>query len=357
MMESFFIKYYLLYFIFFSIAVAFAFQVDFKKHLSVFNVSQTILHVFVFLFIVLIGLRGINIGTDTRNYLAQFEIYQSYFYGSDILMFCIYAILNQLHLPFHSFLLLMSFLYIGTLIVSIKKNSTIFSSNALLIFFAYLSLFFFSNLGVNIIRQGVSLSFLLLFIVNFQDSNEKSTSWIIPAILSILFHITSAIPILIYFLIVMISRIPLFYYYLFYILSIFFSFFGQGILLLEEYITFLLVDDRRLEYLNDTSNVYQVGFRPEFIVFNSIFLIAFLFIKSYLVNNNYYNSLVKYYLIMSGIFFMTFQIPYSDRWGLMSWIVIPIMLSPFFSVYMPRKLATISIFSLGIIFVFFEIYF
>lgn len=355
-MDIFRTKYYLLYILLFAVASAFAFQVDFKKRFNTFDISRSILYVFSVIFILLFGLRGTKVGVDTPNYLLQFNIYDGYTYGTDFIMFYVYSFFHLLHLPFQAFLLFMSFLYITILVISVLKNNLIFSSNPLLMFFSFISLFYFQSLGINVIRQGVSLSFFLLFFVNHQIEKRNRLSWGIPCLFAVLFHFTTIIPVIIYFLILVFDKIKILFYYAFYLSSILLSFFHIGILVLEDYLFFLLIDERRLNYLEDENSVYDVGFKPQFVLFNTVFLFAFVYIKRFITNDVYYTTLLKYYTVMSALFFLTFEIPYSDRWGLMSWIMIPIMLAPVFSIKLPQRLAILSVFTLFTIFIFFELY-
>lgn len=90
--------------------------------------------------------------------------------------------------------------------------------------------------------------------------------------------------------------------------------------------------NRRLGYLNDDYG-YQIGFKPQFVIFNTFFLFLSLYIRNSLKNDfleKKYTQLIYYYIISSIILFMAFQLPFSDRWGLFSWIVIPFLVIPLF---------------------------
>jgi hypothetical protein len=250
---------------------------------------------------------------------------------------------------------MMSVLFIGILSVSIIRNGKIFKSNPLLIFFSFISMFYFQSLGINIIKQGVSISFLLLAIVNYQLFRNKKLLWIIPFILSILFHFTSAIAVFSYICILYFKNVKTKSYYLFYLGCLVLSLLSISFLNVKDYLSFLIIDTNKAEgYLSGVDEVYTIGFKTQFVAFNTVFLLLFIYIKSYVVQNSYYDNVLKYYLVLSGVFFLTFQIAYSDRWGLFSWIVIPVLVAPIFSSNFPKKIQTITCLGFILIFVFFE---
>jgi hypothetical protein len=356
-MEEYRFKYYLIYTIASLICLVVATQIDYKKNKMLSKVSTSLAIAFCLIFIFLFGLRKDTIGTDTPNYLFQFDRFETIDFGNDVVMYYIYLLWNLLNLPFQTFLMAMSILFVGIISLSIHKNSIKFDSNSFLILFSFLSLFFFQSLGINVIRQGVSLSFLLLAIINYQNDNSVKKAWLLPMFISVIFHFTSIIPIVIYFLIIFFKKIKLKFFYFFYLVCFGLSIVSVSILSFKDYIGFLMVDERRMSsYLSGTDEIYTIGFKPQFVAFNTFFLFYFIYIKDNFLKDEYYDNILKYYITMSGIFFLTFQISYSDRWGLMSWIVIPILLAPVFSLQFHKKRAVITCAILISIFIFFENY-
>lgn len=70
-------------------------------------------------------------------------------------------------------------------------------------YFAYMSMFFFLSMGINVIRQGVALSFLLLaYSLIYKQKTiillNKHIFILVFIITSILFHLTSFIAIMIF---------------------------------------------------------------------------------------------------------------------------------------------------------------
>jgi hypothetical protein len=354
-MEEFKLKYYLVYFLVALFSLIIATQEDVKNNRVSNKLSNKLLFVAAVAFIILYSLRGTNIGDDTSSYLYTFNDYASFSFNSSIFLYYIFKTLHQFDLQFQFFLLMMSVLFIGILSVSIIRNGKIFKSNPLLIFFSFISMFYFQSLGINIIKQGVSISFLLLAIVNYQLFRNKKLLWIIPFILSILFHFTSAIAVFSYICILYFKNVKTKSYYLFYLGCLVLSLLSISFLNVKDYLSFLIIDTNKAEgYLSGVDEVYTIGFKTQFVAFNTVFLLLFIYIKSYVVQNSYYDNVLKYYLVLSGVFFLTFQIAYSDRWGLFSWIVIPVLVAPIFSSNFPKKIQTITCLGFILIFVFFE---
>ena len=101
-------------------------------------------------------------------------------------------------------------------------------------------------------------------------------------------------------------------------------------------------------FLND-DGLYQVGFKPQFVAFTTLFLGIGLYMRrqSFMIASTWstsYDQLLKYFISVSFLFFMAFQIPYSNRWGLFAWIAIPFIVLPCFSKDFKPKTAVIAFF-------------
>lgn len=354
-MEEFKLKYYLIYFFAALVSLIVATQVDIKNNIASYKITNRLLLFLALVFIILFGLRAATIGDDTNTYLYMFNNYEDFSFNSSIFLYYIYKILHQFDFQFQFFLLLISTLFIGILSFSIIRNAKVLNSNSYLVFFSFISLFYFQSLGINIIKQGVSISFLLLALVNYELFSNKKMAWIIPCILSILFHFTSAIAVFVYLCVIYLKNVKIKSYYLFYLICVVLSLLSVSVLSIKDYLTFLIIDTNKAEgYLLGVDENYVIGFKTQFVIFNTVFLFFFIFIKSYLVENFYYDNLLKYYLVVSGLFFLTFQIAYSDRWGLLSWTVIPFLIAPIFGPTFPKKIQTITCLGFIMIFMFFE---
>ena len=120
------------------------------------------------------------------------------------------------------------------------------------------------------------------------------------------------------------------------------------------------IDEGRKSYFLGEESLYITGFKVQFVAFNSFFLFLFIYIYEQINKLQVfhdYKVYLKYYILSSSVFFLMFHIPYSDRVGLMSWVVIPVLCSPVFSVESNRKLSKIlMVLLLVFIFIFFQYY-
>lgn len=163
-------------------------------------------------------------------------------------------------------------------------------------------------------------------------------------------------PVLFFLFIVYFNRIKLSVFLYLYVITLVLSAFNVSVLIFKDYLNVSFFDERRSSYL-DVSNFdgfYNIGFKPQFVVFNTVFLIVFLLIKKHVYSSKEYIYMLKYYLLSSSLFFMVFQLPYSDRWGIMSWVIIPFLLLPLFKNNNQYKLATFTLLFLTSIFIFFQ---
>ncbi|QBA20582.1 hypothetical protein EU348_05045 [Chryseobacterium indologenes] len=330
---------------------------NFRSNFLVLGIS------YAALFTLLFGLRDLEVGPDTEMYSWQY-INSDYIenWGTDFFMKIIYSTLKTIFSDDSvNFFVFMAFLFNGTIFLTTYYISKIYSVNVLLVLFTFLSFFFYKTLGINIIRQGVSLGFFVLGIVLFFYDNKNRIPIIISFILSILFHFTSIIPILLMAAIYYSNKkIPIRYFFILYVLSIVLSFFNFGFNKIIDSGLVAVIDKRRSDYLQagGIDDLYQIGFKPQFVIFNSIFLLLFIYIKNQMDNMNIkdtmYLIILKSYILLSCIFFLFFHIPYSDRWGVISWILIPFLIVPYFDKKYNKIPFTVVIVGLLGIFLFFN---
>ena len=116
-----------------------------------------------------------------------------------------------------------------------------------------------------------------------------------------------------------------------------------------------LKGDRRNGYLDGSMvKEFEVGFKPQFVFFNTLFLFIFLLLRKYGQKQENYDILLKVYIGLSCIFFFMFQIPYSDRWGVMSWMFIPFLLAPVFGENGKYKTSLVAVLFLSTLFIIFQ---
>ncbi len=309
--------------------------------------------VFVLFMIFLAGTRGIKVGTDTSNY------YQFYFlpgiridnitdffkYFDTDFLFKVVMYLTFYFKSYTFFLISIALIINITLYKFVRK----FTNNgkegsSLLLFLAFASSFSFIQLEMNIIRNGLSISFILLAIHYILQRNFKLS--VVFFVIAFLFHSTAIIPIAVILIATFSSRIRITHYMGVYIVGVLLAFLDFGFHKIA-FLTSLEAEDfQKLSFSGETT--YRIGFRLDFVLYNSFFL--FLFMKFGDLKNKTQVILVKYFILTSVIFFFNFGIPFSDRVGLYSWIAIPILLFTTANFSFPDKNIYIS--SLVVLFYF-----
>lgn len=353
--EQFESVYYIIYFFMSLIALAFSLKLDLKNfdhQVLGFRVASFALIAILILF----AFRNENVGTDTKMYIWQFENYRNLPFSMDFLYNYLIIFLNTFSNSGVTFLFTVAFLFLFVLFLAIITYSKISTVNPFLLLFCFTSLFFFQTLGTNIIRQGVGLSCFLLGVSYFFKKRKITKECILAFFIGAGIHFTTMVPILFFLFIIFFKNLKIGYFYLLYFLCLLLSAIDISILDFSSYLSFLMVDERRSSYLSSSDQIYQIGFKPQFVVFNSVFLFLSHFCWKNLESRKYYEFLLKYYALMSAVFFMMFKIPYSDRWGVMSWVVIPFLLAPFYSSVNRSKKALLMTTFLIIVFLFFSNY-
>ena len=329
-----------------------------NQHRKDFFSSDILPKFFIALMIIIVGFRAYNVGTDTGNYYRAWN-YSSYAdVSADFLYYLVMFTVKSIGYSYQTFLLVDGAIFFLTLFIALKKICHHYKINLYLVLFAFLSFFFSLSLSINVVRQGNSLMFLLLAYALIL--NKESTKKIVLACLAaVFFHLTALIPIILYFLITKVRYVKAWHCLIIYFGALGLSIANYGVYtLFSDYLIDLLEGDKRLSYLEEKETKYITGFKPQFAVFNTVFLVIGLYLKKYRVANQDFNAILKYYMLASALFFLAFQIPFSDRWGLFSWVFIPLIIGQFFSLVRPKRfdyiLPTFFLISIFIFFVNYE---
>lgn len=355
--------YNLIYFCTACLVVVSALSSEIKKDILLQNELGKYLVVFPLVSLIfLVGFRGYDVGTDTRNYhdILWNNNIEIKFFG-EFLFDLIALIFRFFNLSFSFFLFFISFLFFTFVFKASKNYTDFFKSNLFITFFSYMSFFFFLSMSVNVIRQGVSLAVLLLAYSIWLKKGNISKIYLL-LLLALSFHLTSIIPIAIFIFSLITKKyrmIPLLL--LFYLTSILLSYFNFGFLNISPIILEILDGERRGDYLSgDGAEVYEAGFKPNFVFFNTLFLCISLYVRNKLSNPDLiiqYNILISYYIITSIFLFMAFQLAFSDRWGLFSWFVIPFLIAPlFYSAFIKGSIRIHYVLMLILIYIGFNFY-
>lgn len=351
--------YHTLYGILALVSILFVLKIDLKKYNIPF---KSLRYISIALFIMLsliVGLRTIEVGTDTLLYHYQWAYDIPYESITEIIFYFLMKLTKIFKSNFSIFLLIVSSLFYFFTFKAFDNLSKNYNTSIILLILSFISLFFSNSMAINIIRQGLALSILLYAYTLFINNDRKY--WIFT-LLGFLAHSTSIIPILIFIGINKFARKVSIYYFIgLFFIGILLAFFNFGLVDIAPFIIDILgADSRRATYITNEFSDFVVGFKPQFVAFNTIFLLFFLKARKKLLNHKWgenYDVVLKYFLSTSFLFFMAFQIPYSDRWGIFSWIAIPVLMLPYFSrgISVVRFKTPIVLFFI-FIYVFFAIY-
>lgn len=291
-------------------------------------INSLLLLIYVLVNIFLWGSRASNIGTDTYNY------YQFFFYPSQrfvgfssvyelFYLEPLFKVLVFFTSRFQSYSVL---LFTVTIIINLSLYVFVRKvtwndkyGSSLILFLTIASMFSFSSIQFNIIRNGISIGFFLIGLSFLFDKHWGK--FIFFSTIAFLFHHSILMPVLIAS-VVMIKRIPLWAYLAFFFVTAALSLGGYGIHSVAFWQDLGL--DRLAVYTSLTETSYRIGFRWDFFFYNTFFLLVFFLLRR--EGSQVYLGLFKYFILTSGLFFLSFHIPFSDRIGVYSWIAVPILL-------------------------------
>ena len=302
-----------------------------KKLPDKFNNYMVILY--FTLITILFSLRDIRIGTDTGTYLRLFHEFSELnviglgldALNSDIGFILFIKLISVFGQEYFLFFCALLYIYpIFFILLKIKCDYKLF------FILCVFSMFFFLSLGINIMRQGIALSFMILGI--YFDTVSKKKQFVFFSLLACSFH-SSVILILILYMLTkrflglkIVSTI--------FIIAVFLSLFGITLInRLGDYgLLSSLYDSRLMSYVESDNSVgYKIGFRYDFFLFNMFYLLVgayfIRFKKAYV--SVLYVHIFKTYILLTSVFVIMFNFPYSDRFGVLSWVFIPYILSPF----------------------------
>lgn len=303
----------------FTIIILVLFSIS-KNYFNLRNNSKSKILISILAIIIIsitFTLRRLDVGTDT-------VIYSNFFNSGNPLV-QIFILGDPIF-----FLLIWFFKFIGGFVVFSFFNSLLLGfciykyakkslpENWYLLFIFYLSFFIFITLNINLLRTGLAISFFL-----FGISNKNPRLKLLFYILSAGTHLSLLFVIIAY---ETTRIINLRWSFIVNIIAICFSYSNfQIIPLVNDYIK---LPDRISKFALESAFQfnYKVGFRWEFFIFNLLFLLYFLYVKKFKKNSNLYTKHLIAYINLSSVFYVMFSYPFSDRYGLLSWIFMPFLI-------------------------------
>ncbi|AZB33868.1 EpsG family protein [Chryseobacterium bernardetii] len=300
-------------------------EVYFKKN-KVTTLQNILVACFSVIFILMFGLRDYDVGVDTMMYTSVYNIGKSDMFNEK--GFNLYnSLLFKLGASDRFFIFSIAFIYLALIYVFLKRKQY---NNVFLIFFCWVSLFFFKSMGINTIRQGIGCSIFLVGLT-FKKNYIKYLFFT----LAVSFHVSLAIVFLVFFVAKYFDKNK--YAIISFILGAILSIINIPIYSWLSVIPGInsLVNDKFEFYSRVSTFDYKIGFRIDFFIFNLFFAIVGYYYVTYILKGdsketNDYNLVYNIYLYLSGFFFIMFNSGYSDRYGVLSWMLIPLLLAPFF---------------------------
>ncbi|EKB05943.1 hypothetical protein HMPREF9711_00912 [Myroides odoratimimus CCUG 3837] len=332
-MEVFFSNYFLIMFVTFVGGIMYLLNIIRGLDGKVFDKIFYIVSILMLL--ILFGLRAPNIGTDTINYLNDFKTVSKFDNFNQAIKFSTIARDPFfVGLTFFSsklwsakvYLFSLSLLYfflVHKLITRYCKDGKV------VVLLVFLCFGFFYSMGINIIRSGISVLLAILGCVNFieldsiRNNKKRVLNIIFLFLLSILFH-SSAILIVLSSFIVKYLKIKIQWFYLGLGIAIVLSYLNFGVNSLPLVGPIIESNDRLTKFASGEMSQEASGFNL-YVVFFQLFVlfygIYFLKQKDYV-----YEYLLKIYILTTSFYFLCLNLSFSDRFGLLSWIFIPLLL-------------------------------
>lgn len=291
--------------------------------------DRNLLLLCVVFYIIFAGSRDTSIGIDTINYYNFFflpatqisNFFELFKYSDVDYLFGLIIALTAWTNNYSVYLFTVAIIFNVSLYKFVRKFTNYSKDGSgLFLFLTIASGFTFVNLELNIVRNGLAIGFILLALHNILEHQLRKSLLLFGV--AYLFHRTTIIPFVLILVIYYFKNLPLKYFYILYVAAIGLSLSGLGFHSVD-FLASLGSDDlANLSFAGETD--YKIGFRPDFVAYNTLFLALFLIFSK---GNSFRDKfLIKYYIATSAIFFLNFYIPYSDRFGVYSWIAIPLLL-------------------------------
>lgn len=286
--------------------------------------------ILVFILALVCGYRGVDVGTDTENYVNYFinlhqgdqHIDQSRLEPGFYFFTKICTFLTSSPSVFLAIIFFVQFIGLSS---PFFRKSDLFK-NYVLLSLIWLSFPFFYSISLNVLRQGMAFFFIVYAFDRFLIGEKKRAY--VMVFFAMLFHYVS----IIYFLSIKLSRLGFRTLIIIFVSSVLISIFN-----LQEYFVSLAsiilssvgVDDYYLSYFSGSnSSEYETGFKLVFLFAITVPMgLYFLFFKSFSENSKF---LMKNYMVISSIYFLFTNIPYNDRFALAAWLILPYVMIDLF---------------------------
>lgn len=273
------------------------------------------------------GFRGNSIGSDTDTYISlfsknkvgnNFKITASNWYSLGIVFYGLFY-LSAPFMPAAVLFTLFSLFSLSSYFLLLSADT---EHKPFPVLVLILGLFFVIAANINVIRIGLALSFFFLFL--YLNNKGKWFSWLLLPV-AVLTHLTILLIILPYFISKWLR--PIGVYYGLFGVALLFAVFNLGILDVP-LIRRVIAASPHFDYYLTNPTHYHTGFRLSFTLFNGLFIVLGYFAYHKKENPFYF----RMYLLITALFLSLYGMIASDRIGLFSWFLIPLIVLDFSSI-------------------------
>lgn len=196
--------------------------------------------------------------------------------------------------------------------------------HAIFFFLVSVSFFFFIQYGINTIRAGLASIAFLFALSNYRS--RKIILCILLLIISFLLHKSFLIPVLSLFVTKYSYRTMHYIYVWCFCLVLSISVGGalQGVLA-----NYLISSDdiRAYQYLTESNENYNQGFRFDFVLFSIAPVIFIMYrYKYYILYDLWFSRIFNAYILTNAFWLLIIRANFTDRFAYLSWVMLPIVL-------------------------------
>lgn len=258
---------------------------------------------------------------DRSVYVEIFRSSTSLELSTDAL-FSIYNYFCHSLLSIDQWLILTGFLYVFGYY---KFSINTFGDYAAIFFVGYITFCFFNGYGVNTMRAGLASS-LFIYGLTWLEKNKKICFVLLVG--SVCIHSSFGLPVLAFIVSNFYPKSKLFF--LFWLFSIPLSIVGGKmfqIMLAPLMSEFSGRESTVSSYFLEETDRYKSGFRFDFLFYSVIpALLSYYYIFVKEVKDELYINVFNVYLVTNTIWILVIRANFSDRFGYLSWFLIPILL-------------------------------
>ena len=293
------------------------------------NTNQPLVLIYIFLFVLLMGLRPISgyYFGDTSNYAQSYNLFVNGIlqYNPDSSEWLFEWLMYQCSqvMDVHGFFLLVEILYVLPVLWTCKK---LVPNHAILMFLVCMGAFSFFSYGTNGIRNGMACSLIIAALACVHGNLMQKVIGGMLAFLAFNIHRSTALPIVCILATFFVKDTCLVLGW--WIASIFLSLVAGGPI--EAFFTGLGFDDRLSSYATDDSAdamFSSTGFRWDFLLYSAmpILLGYYVVIKRKIWDKNYL-FLLHTYILCNSFWVMMIRASYSNRFAYLSWFLYALVL-------------------------------